>query len=211
MAVHIVQQGEHITRIASKYGFRDYHTVWDDPQNSDLKEKRSSPNVLYPGDSLFIPDKEEKTVDKPTGAMHPFEVANRGLKLRIVLQDYDNLPLANQACVLEVEGKSQNLQSDGNGLIETVIPVDAEEGKLTVPQLDLEFPIKIGHLDPVDKDSGWLGRLTNLGYFAPGGDAQVDDLRLHYAVEMFQRDHKLKVSGNLDAATKAKLKDVHGS
>ncbi len=28
---------------------------------------------------------------------------------------------------------------------------------------------------------------------------------------MFERDHKLKVSGNLDAATKAKLKDVHGS
>ena len=211
MAVHTVQQGEHITRIAGKYGFRDYHTVWDHPQNADLKKKRASPNVLFPGDSIFIPDKEQKTIDKPTGAMHPFEVNTRKLKLRIVLQDYDNLPLKNQACILEVEGKQQKLQSDGNGLIETEVAADAEEGKLTVPQLDLEYPIRIGHLDPVHEASGWLGRLTNLGYFAPQGDAQVDDLRQHYAIEMFQRDHKLKVSGNLDDATRAKLKDVHGS
>jgi hypothetical protein len=210
MASHKVQQGEHITRIARQYGFRDYHTIWDHPQNADLKKQRSSPNVLFPGDSLFIPDKQEKTVQRPTGDRHQFELSSRRLKLRIVLQDYDNLPLPHQACVLEVEGNPQNLQSDANGMIETYIPADAEQGKLTVPQLDLEYPIKIGHLDPVDKDSGWRGRLTNLGYFAPRGDEQVDDLRMHYAIEMFQRDHKLKVTGNLDDATKAKLKGVHG-
>src|SRR5579864_5909977 len=131
MASHTVQQCEHITRIARKYGFRDYHTVWDDPANADLKKERPSPNVLFPGDSLFIPDKQEKTVERPTGALHTFQVAGRRLQLRIVLQDYDNLPLANQACVLEVEGEAHNLQSDGNGLIETDIPADAEAGKLT--------------------------------------------------------------------------------
>jgi len=209
--VHTVQQGEHLTRIAFLYGFRDYQTIWSHPENTELKAKRNTPNVLLPGDKLFIPDKTSKTEVRPTGQSHRFQVAGQQLKLRIVLRDFDNQPIAGADCILEVEGQPYNLQTDSKGLIEINIPAGAENGTLKVPDLELEHPIKIGYLDPVEEDSGWEARLVNLGYFpGPAGDPAVDDLRLHYAIEQFQSDFKLAVTGELDDATQAKLVQVHG-
>jgi len=166
--------------------------------------------VLYPGDQLFIPDRNLKTVSVPTTKVHRFRTTVKPLLLRIVLKDFDDKPLANTPCELEVEGKSQKLTTDGKGQIEVKIPKTAQKGTLRVPSLDMEVPIKIGHLDPVEEDSGWQGRLINLGYHAgPVGD--TDEELLRYAVEEFQCDHGLKVSGKLDTATLVKLKEVHGS
>lgn len=207
---HTVQQGEHISRIAKQYGYRDYRIIWDAPENADLRKERDNPNVLYPGDTLVIPDKEEKKEQRATGQVHVFQVPAPRLKLRIALKDYDNLPIANERCLLEVAGKTQSLETDGSGILETEIPADAEMGKLTIPNLDIETPVEIGHLDPVEEESGVAARLINLGYFDPSGDTKVDTLRLRYAIEMFQRDFGLKVSGELDSATRAKLREAHG-
>jgi hypothetical protein len=50
-----------------------------------------------------------------------------------------------------------------------------------------------------------------MGYFAGRtGDDQADGLRLHYALEQFQFDYKLEVTGEPDAATRTKLREVHG-
>jgi hypothetical protein len=49
-------------------------------------------------------------------------------------------------------------------MIDIEIPATAENGTLSLTDLDMEFPVKIGHLDPEAEESGWLGRLTNLGY-----------------------------------------------
>jgi hypothetical protein len=64
---HVIEQGEHLSHLAAQYGFRDYLTIWDHPNNAALKDKRQNPNVLFPGDSVFIPDKEKKSVSRPTG------------------------------------------------------------------------------------------------------------------------------------------------
>ena len=57
---HYVEQGEYLAQIARSYGFVDYNTIWDAPENQGLKDKRKNPNILFPGDKLFIPDKETK-------------------------------------------------------------------------------------------------------------------------------------------------------
>jgi len=62
---HTVVQGEHLSSIAKKYGFSSYKTIWDHGQNADLKKKRQNPNVIFPGDRLFIPDKVEKSPGTP--------------------------------------------------------------------------------------------------------------------------------------------------
>ncbi|HEY6945459.1 MAG TPA: LysM domain-containing protein, partial [Candidatus Acidoferrum sp.] len=67
---HIVEQGEHLSQIAKKYGFPDYKIVWDHPENADLKKLRKNPNILFPGDQVFIPDKEEKEESGPTDKRH---------------------------------------------------------------------------------------------------------------------------------------------
>jgi hypothetical protein len=206
---HTILQGEHISRIAAKYGFFDYHIIWNDPANAALKKKRLNPHVLLPGDVLQIPDKQEKWVSKPTTELHTFTIIRPMLKLRIAVRDFDNVPVANAECELEVEGTIYPLTTNGDGLVEQDVVATAENGRLRVPSLDLDVPIKIGHLDPSDEESGWLGRLINLGYTDDRlGSTSASDLQSD--IEEFQCDFGLKVTGVLDAATTAKLKQIHG-
>lgn len=207
---HTIQQAEHLSNIAAKYGFYDYLTIWDHPDNADLKKKRGNPHALLPGDVLQIPDKVEKNASCGTAKRHTFKIKRSPLKLRLVLRDFDNEPMADTDCELEIEGSRIPLKTDGDGLVETEVPPTAESGVLYVPSLDMEVAVRIGHLDPHDEESGWLGRLINLGYADDHlGSSSEEDLRSD--IEEFQCDYELDVTGVLDAATKAKLKEVHGS
>jgi N-acetylmuramoyl-L-alanine amidase len=209
MPIHTVVQGEHVARIAQKYGFVDFNLIWNDPQNAELKKKRGNPHVLNPGDRLFVPEKQLKTENVATAASHTFRVKAPKLMLRLVVRDFDNEPVANTACELEIDGAKYGLKTDAQGRIQQAIPATAEGGVLRVPDLELEAPVKIGYLDPADEDTGSRQRLINLGYHAKALD-DTDERALRQAIEEFQCDHGLKVTGQLDAATIAALKDKHG-
>jgi hypothetical protein len=207
---YTIKQGDHLSGIAQQFGFSDFEIIWNDGKNQELKQQRKDPHVLFPGDHLFIPDREIKTENRPTTKVHVFETTAKPLLLRIALKDFDHKPFANTPCELEVEGEVQKLTTDGDGLLKTSVKKTAQKGVLRVPDLDLEVPIKIGHLDPAEEDSGLQARLINLGYFvASVGD--TDEEALHNAIEEFQCDHGLKVDGVAGPATQAKLKQVHGS
>jgi len=206
---HTIRQGEHISRIAREHGFADYLIIWNDPANDALKKKRPNPHVLLPGDVLYIPDKQVKSVERPTTDRHTFQLARPTLKLRLVLRDFDNVPVPNAACELDVEGTTYQLTTTGEGLIEQDIPATAENGRLRVDSLDIDVPLKIGHLDPPDEETGWLARLTNLGY-TDDRLGTIDPQELQSDIEEFQCDFGLKVTGKPDGPTRAKLKQVHG-
>jgi hypothetical protein len=211
--IYVVQQGDHVSGIAQKFEFSSIDTIWDDPNNAALKKLRKNPHVLLPGDRLFIPDKKQKSQPASTGQVHTFRVDVAQLKLRIALRDFDDKPIAHVPCELEVPGLKLKLNSDADGIVETEIPRNAGDGTLRVPSLDIDMPIKIGHLDPIDAGSGWKARLTHLGYYTGEGGQEADggdDPELQAAIEEFQCDHGLRVTGILDSATKAKLKDIHG-
>ena len=211
---HVVLQGEHLSKISAKYGFLDYRTIWDHPQNADLKALRKTPNVLLPGDSVHIPDKLQKQESRATGQLHRFKIPGQRLFLHLVLKDWANQPVANTDCILQLEGKAIALKTDAAGRIKVPISITEAEATLTfkdpmVP-FDLIVPIKIGHLDPVDAPSGQMARLSNLGYITrPLED--VDDIVLSRTVQEFQCDAGLPVTGECDAATQSKLKEMHGS
>ena len=211
---HTVVQGEHLSRIAKHYGFSDYRTIWDHPQNAALKQKRGNPNVLFPGDRLHIPDRAVREESRPTDATHRFKVTGRRLVLRLVLEDMYEKPVANAPCQLFVEGEKQDLTTDGKGKIEVTIPPTAEQGLLLVKSKEtavdeIAIPVKIGHLDPVEEITGQKARLANLGYYVGAIDeAENADFRL--AVEEFQCEHGLTVDGVCGPATRAKLKTAHG-
>jgi len=207
---YTVQQGDHISGIAETFGFADYNNIWNDPANADLAGKRDNPHVLFPGDVLFIPDKQQKWEDAATTLVHIFQLGAPPLKIRLVLKDFDGEPLANVDCTLEVAGVESQLTTDSTGLIEATVPPSAKEGTLKVPDLDLEIPVSIGELDPVDQKSGWMMRLINLGYL-DGEVDESDQALVRSAIEEFQCDQKLPVTGDADDATVQKLKDVHGS
>ena len=211
---HTVVQGEHLSRIAKQYGFTDYRTIWVHGKNADLRSRRN-PNVLFPGDQVFIPDRETREESRVTDQRHRFVTRIPTLKLRLLVEDLYEKPVANAPCELRLDGQVQQLATDGQGRIEVDIPIPTEHGRLIVktsetPLDQLEIPIEIGHLDPVEEVSGQTARLTNLGYhFTPADPAQAPaDFRL--AVEEFQCDHGLVVDGVCGPQTRAKLKAVHG-
>lgn len=209
---YMVVQGDHISKIAKENGFPDYHTIWDHANNADLKKQRDNPNVLNPGDMLFIPDKEQKEESGNTEKRHTFQVKKDPLKLRLVLEDYLEKPIANASYALLVEGVVTQKTTDGQGHIEQEIPLDAHEATLVLrgdetPFQDVVIPVKIGHLDPVEEVSGQRARLNNLGYFPGDG---TDQEAFESSVEEFQCDHGLTVDGICGPITQAKLKKVHG-
>jgi hypothetical protein len=214
MPVHTVKQGEYITKIATDYGFRDYQTVWDHPQNAALRAKRKNPNVLYPGDSLFVPERELREESRSTDSRHRFKVKGKPLMLRLQLLDLHERPITGTPCVLQVESESFELTTDGRGRIEHEIPPTAQAGRLVLRDpktlLETEVPLQIGRLDPVDTVSGQRARLRNLGYLVDL-EGEDEDADLRTAIEEFQCDHSLAIDGRCGAATQAKLRDVHGS
>ena len=207
MPTHTVKQGEHLPKIAEQYKFADYRTIWNHPNNAALKEQRQNPNVLWPGDKVFIPPKEIKKVPSATAKRHSFQLITQKIMLRLAVRDLDSKPITDTPCVLEVDGSSYQLTTDGDGKIEQPIPKNAEGGKLTIGEL--EVPIKIGHLDPVEELPGWRARLNNLGYRAGTSD-DVNDPQLRSAVEEFQCDYDLQIDGECGPQTQGKLKEVHG-
>ena len=213
MTQHTVKQGEHISALAHQYNFFDYHLIWDDSANADLKAARDNPHVLHPGDVVTIPDKKEKTVNAADATVHTFQVKQSKLLLRIAIKDYFSDPIANASCVLEVEGVPKSETTTDAGLIERQIAATDIKGRLVIMGSDLA--VQIGNLDPVDKKTGQVARFNNLGYAAgPLGDVDTDLLKS--AVEEFQCDQNIrdgagKVTGVCDARTQAKLKEIHGS
>lgn len=212
---HVVKQGEHLARIAEQYGFLP-ETIWNDPANAELKKKRLNPNVLFEGDVITIPELKRKDLSGDTTKLHKFRMTTPKVKLRIVVDDWTFKPLKDSEYTLEIGGIIEKKTTSSEGLIERDIPASAELGSLWVADEDLA--IKVGHLDPEDEISGQKARLNNLGYDAGPVDEEIDPddktsratMRFRSAVEEFQCDQKMKVTGHCDAATQAKLVKVHG-
>ena len=212
---HSVVQGEHVPGLAWSYGFTDYNTIWNHPNNAALKSKRENPNVLHPGDSLYIPDRQEGEYQRPTDQRHKFVLKQTTLKLRLKLLDQYEKPIANASCVLTVDSDSRKVTTGGDGKIEVEIPFSAQQSVLVIEDVEQSpyhgatIAIKIGNLDPVNEVSGQQGRLYNLGYFRgeidgnPGPDFDS-------AVEEFQCDQGLTVDGICGPVTQARLKAVYG-
>src|SRR5689334_17994001 len=102
MPKHIVEQGQCLSSIEASYGLH-WQTIWKDPNNADLKAERQDPNVLYPGDVLFIPEKAERVENKATDATHTFIVEGTKTYLRLKILDWDK-PRTGAQYQLDVDG-----------------------------------------------------------------------------------------------------------
>jgi hypothetical protein len=219
--IHTVEQGEYLASIAKDYGFSDLHTIYDHPQNADLKKKRPDPNILLPGDELFIPDKQLKDESCATEKKHRFQVKVPKAWLKIVVKDSEGKALSNQPYTLTVATLTSKGTTDGAGSLQQKIPIGIELGQLTLDKLGLTWPLKIGHLDPVhdegdDTDnaiiSGLQARLNNLGFHCGSVDGELgpqttEALRRFQQTVMGRKD----ATGAPDKETRDALRSQHGS
>jgi N-acetylmuramoyl-L-alanine amidase len=214
MPYHVVQQGECLSSIAADNGFSDWHTIYDDAANADLRAKRPEPNVLYPGDQLFIPDRDPIQKDCVTDALHTFVIADNPTYLNVRLQDPAKRPLKSVPYKLSVGTLECEANTDGDGWIRRKIDASAESGTLMVwPNPDdrreyVVWQVMLGHLDPLETVTGIKARLKNLGYYDGEIDDEQDD-EYDSAVRQFQQDDDLVVDGIVGPKTRAKLKDEH--
>jgi hypothetical protein len=209
MPNYTVQQGDHLSGIAEQFGFQNIDTIWNHPNNAALKQLRKNPHILFPGDVLFIPDKTDKNAPAPTTKLNKFQIDLTKLKLNLKLLDLNGDPVANKPVTISLEKETvPPPTTDGSGKTSSTIKKSAKNGQLILG--DLEFSLLVGSLDPIDKQSGQIARLNNLGYEA-GDTATVDADAFESAVEEFQCDNGVKpVTGDCDASTQALLQKVHG-
>jgi hypothetical protein len=79
---HTVKEGDCIASLAYERGL-SWQKVWNHPLNAALKTQRQDPNILKPGDIVHLPDKQLKTVDRPTDQLHEFVLEGVPAKLRL--------------------------------------------------------------------------------------------------------------------------------
>lgn len=206
---YIVSQGECISTIAIAAGFTP-DKVWNDGANAELRNARKDPNVLLPEDKVTLPKLTPKSESKATGASYKFKRKGVPLKLNLQMLDEARKPRANLHYTLYVGSKTLQGNTDGNGYIHESIPVDASSARLVLNNGSEVHELSLGYTNPIDDLSGIQSRLQNLAFYYGSIDGQFgDDLR--QAIEEFQAAYGLPVNGNIDDATKQKLKSIHGS
>ncbi len=215
MTQYAVSQGDCLSSIAYAFGFTNWQTIYNDPNNATFRSLRPNPNVIFPGDQLFIPDLDQRVEQGGTDQLHSFQLSLPPVLLQIVLLDQQHNPLANLAYTLVVAGQTLQGQTGGDGLLEQPIPPNATQGTLNVtlpPELGdtgYTWNLQLGSLDPETEVTGVQARLNNLGYNTGPVDG-IQGPRTTDAIQQFQAKYGLDVDGVVGPITRSKLVEVHG-
>lgn len=203
----IVEAGDCLMSIAAETGHL-WQTIWNHPQNAQLKAARGVPHVLLPGDRLFVPAIERKTLSRATDKQHKF--VRKGTPLEFVIRvSKEDRPRTGEYFVLNIEGRITTGNIGSDGLIRCyMLPTDRSGTLLIgVGEKQEQYSLAFGVLDPVQSRRGMAARLRHLGML--GSDD--DDETLSDAIAHFQRENTLPVTGKLDGGTAERLVCVHGS
>ena len=172
-----------------------------------MKQERQNPDVLLPGDRVFIPDKGDREETGATEARHRFVARTTGVRLELAVR-FENEPVRNATYTLRVGDRETTGTTDGDGVLREDIDAAATRGHLRLQDPPLEWELEIGHLDPVSEVSGVQSRLNNLDH--PCGDPDgLMGPRTRASLRQFQSRHGLPVTGQIDGATRAALKKAH--
>ena len=208
MPNHAVQQGECLSSIAESYGFT-VDRLWKLSENAGLKQQRKNPNVLFPGDVVFIPEKDDRVESCGTGKRHQFRLDRRPpVELRLRLLSAGE-PIVDEPYRLEIEGTAVEGTTDGQGRILQTIPHSATEALLRVDNKHLMLRLALGSLDPLTEITGVQARLNNLGFRCGDVDGQLSP-KTRVALESFQETYNLTANGEPSVETQDKLKELHG-
>ena len=100
-------------------------------------------------------------------------------------------------------------KTDKNGQVEIPIPPDAKKGKISFQELEDEYELDLGNLDPISEISGVQGRLRNLGFYAGPVDGKKSE-ELTQAISDFQESKNIEPTGKLTDETRNKIQQAFG-
>lgn len=174
---YTVMQGDCIESIAFAHGHH-WETLWNHPGNRELVAGRGNPNILLPGDSVFVPGIVPRSQAITTGQVHPFRVKGVPFSLNIQLLDEEGRPRENQEYTLSIDGAPSEAGSTlSGGWIRRSLPPGSRQGRLVVRQgmIEEHYSLRVGHLDPYDSLSGLRQRLTSLGFHCDTSAREMDE------------------------------------
>lgn len=208
-----VVQGDCASSIANQFGFRDFRTLWDAPDNAELRSLRPDPNVLFPGDVVVVPDHELRVEEAETGRRHTFVARGKSPVLRLRIET--DQPLDYELVV--ERGEPFRGTTDGSAPIVHPISASARSATLTLwpssmsdktPDKGMRIPVAIGALDPIDEIAGVQGRLRNLGFYDGPLDNRLEDLTRE-GIRAFERYLGREETGEPTASLRAALVQHH--
>ena len=212
-SAHTVKDGEHLALIAENSGFSSVDPIVKHAKNAALFRERQ-PGVLGVGEIVFIPDAQPAKFAASTGMTHTFVKKILRVRVRLVLQEFGGKAQEARTCRVACQGKETEVTTGSDGLLEFPIPPSANVATVTVaapPAASKETTLKldIGGVGPVTDEDSVMQRLQNLGYFRPCFPEEERAER-RGAIEEFQLENGLKVTGELDDATGSRLEAVYG-
>jgi hypothetical protein len=210
MVPYIVRPGEYMAKLAHALGF-DPDEVWKDPKNAELAKLRS-PNVLHPGDIVYVPKSQKATRPVRAGATNKYVAKIPKVQVNVAFHG-DAGPFAGEPYVIEGLGSPLEGTADADGRVLALVPVHVREIRVVFTKRNVAFPVRVGDMDPVSEPSGVRKRLRHLGYCgaAPGDEGAGRDARDRQALLAFQKARGLQPTGVADETTRQELVKVHGS
>ena len=221
---YVVRDGDYLTAIAYRFG-TTVAKILAEPQNSKLKSSRPNPEILAPGDVLYIPKTKPTWTPATVGGTTAFKATPPTVKVTVVLNDHEGKPLANEAVVTDpVTTKKGDppLTTDGSGALTLTVSIHVREIKVTVTSKLLTFMFRVGGLDPHTQNRGLLSRLRHLGYIGSEGPhtgarpwltefaVAHEALILARGISEYQRKNRKDVTGVADEDLQGAIKDEHG-
>ena len=200
---YTVQQGDCLSSLGYKFKI-PWKKIWDHANNAALKQKRKSPDVLFPGDIIFIPEKTLKEENGATDQKHKFvkKVEKVWLRLRLLEEDK---PRRNLDYTLLIGKEEITGTTDGNGKLEQKISPAAKEAWLKTKE-DI-YHLQLGYLNPTEENSGVAQRLQNLAFLGKDKSAA----KVSSSVKEFKKKNGLGETDEVNDATRNKLLEKHGS
>ncbi len=139
--VHVVRQGECLSKIAHQYGIKGWKSLWDDPKNEKLRKKRKSPHVLHPGDEVVVPGTKVHEIVRVTDATHRIVVTESLVEFRVILQDHNQLPFVDEPYELRVDADAEPRtgSTDAAGKVVEQLSADVRRVEVRLLQVGLRW------------------------------------------------------------------------
>jgi hypothetical protein len=207
---YVIRQGDYLKKLAFTKGF-DADEVWGAPENADLKAARPDPDILCPGDILYVPELKPDPLPLNVGGESTYTGDVPTVSVRIILVEGGS-PLANELFAVDglPEPMSGTTTTDGCVMFEA--PITLREVSIVLPNRNLSYPVRIGDLDPKDEPSGVASRLAHLGCYGwfPEEEGDFDPEQHRMAIATFQAMIGGDSTGECDDATLDALHGKHG-
>lgn len=173
------QQGDCIHSIAARTGHL-WQTLWNHPENRELRDARKDPGILLPGDRVFVPPIKVKSIMLESGRRYRIVIDGQLVRLRLRMCDGDGEPLAATCYRLSVGRREETVTTDDEGYLEAQVPALAKKARLVEVATGESFTLLLGHMDPTGSPGAVRKRLANLGYHDSGEESEMsrelDDL-----------------------------------